>query len=419
MTPLLLLLFIASGFKGLTDYTDKIRTALAANKFNSANEELTKLSGFIQQREARLNKFSQAYEAAKAEAESTNQVSVIKQIADGFPTLATKPEKGSGIEYVEFNKKHRKQGALVTQQQEELDYLKKGHAALTNLVTGLSPAVKNTTQTTEAPVADSVQSQEPAVQTTAPTEEVAPVVSNETSIELPTGGFGVVDKAELEQVQANQGNEVSANFGENQQVPTATVMNGGTKSDNVIDQASLNERGDNRESPWLFADGKVVSSNGDHISLSDEYGYSGYRDMSKGTGAIRSTFYKPHNATDEQTPFVSLQLFDDQELTPEQFKTVESFVKANDAKITLGVDRSGNNTDNVEKNEISVDELKDKYTADQVNEVGTETTPQIPRQTTAPSFIDRLPDLQDYANEIVDGRSRLSNERLKEETCLS
>lgn len=46
----------------------------------------------------------------------------------------------------------------------------------------------------------------------------------------------------------------------------------------------------------------------------------------------------------------SLQLFDDQKLTPEQFKTVESFVKANDAKITLGVDRSGNNTDNVEKN---------------------------------------------------------------------
>ena len=174
----------------------------------------------------------------------------------------------------------------------------------------------------------------------------------ETPIELPTGGFGVVDKAELEKVQASQ-------------APTATVMNVGTKSDNVIDQASLNERGDNRESPWLFADGKVVSSNGDHISLSDEYGYSGYRDMSKGTGAIRSTFYKPHNATDEQTPFVSLQLFDDQKLTPEQFKSVESFVKANDAKITLGVDRSGNNTDNVEKNEVSLDELKGKYTADQ------------------------------------------------------
>ena len=184
----------------------------------------------------------------------------------------------------------------------------------------------------------------------------------ETPIELPTGGFGIVDKAELEQAQANQ-------------APTATITNDGTKSDKVIDQASLNDNGDNRESPWLFADGKVVSSNGDHISLSDEYGYSGYRDMSKGTGAIRSTFYKPRNSTDEQTPFVSLQLFDDQKLTPEQFKSVESFVKANDAKITLGVDRSGNNTDNVEKNEVSLDELKDKYTADQAV-VAKESQPQ-------------------------------------------
>ena len=38
----------------------------------------------------------------------------------------------------------------------------------------------------------------------------------ETPIELPTGGFGVVDKAELEQAQANQ-------------APTATVMNEGSK----------------------------------------------------------------------------------------------------------------------------------------------------------------------------------------------
>lgn len=46
----------------------------------------------------------------------------------------------------------------------------------------------------------------------------------ETPIELPTGGFGVVDKAELEQVQASQ-------------APTnVTGINVGTKSDKVIDQ---------------------------------------------------------------------------------------------------------------------------------------------------------------------------------------
>lgn len=186
-------------------------------------------------------------------------------------------------------------------------------------------------------------------------------------------------RAKAEEIrQRKSTSQPNADQAQANQAPTATVMNGGTKSDNVIDQVSLNERGDNRESPWLFADGKVISSNGDHISLSDEYGYSGYRDMSKGTGAIRSTFYKPRNSTDEQTPFVSLQLFDDQKLTPEQFKSVESFVKANDAKITLGVDRSGNNTDNVEKNEISLDELKGKYTADQAAGM------QSPETVTAP-----------------------------------
>lgn len=44
----------------------------------------------------------------------------------------------------------------------------------------------------------------------------------ETPIELPTGGFGVVNKAELEQVQANQ-------------APTATVTNDGAKSKNIPD----------------------------------------------------------------------------------------------------------------------------------------------------------------------------------------
>lgn len=44
----------------------------------------------------------------------------------------------------------------------------------------------------------------------------------ETPIELPTGGFGVVDKAELAQAQANQ-------------APTATITNDGAKSKNIPD----------------------------------------------------------------------------------------------------------------------------------------------------------------------------------------
>lgn len=127
--------------------------------------------------------------------------------------------------------------------------------------------------------------------------------------------------------------------------------------ENTISQETLNKYGDRRESPWLFADGTVVGSNGDHISLSDVFGHDGYRDMSLDTGAVRSTFYKG-----SEQPFVSLQLFDNQKLTPEQFNTVQSFVEANNALIQIGVDTSGLNTNNVEKEEVSLAQLKADYT---------------------------------------------------------
>lgn len=127
--------------------------------------------------------------------------------------------------------------------------------------------------------------------------------------------------------------------------------------ENTISQETLNKNGDRKESPWLFADGTVVGSNGDHISLSDVFGHDGYRDMSLDTGAIRSTFYKG-----SEQPFVSLQLFDNQKLTAEQFNTVQSFVEANNAQILVGVDTSGRNTNNVEKDEVSLAQLKADYT---------------------------------------------------------
>ena len=127
--------------------------------------------------------------------------------------------------------------------------------------------------------------------------------------------------------------------------------------ENTISQDTLNKYGDRKESPWLFADGTVVGSNGDHISLSDVFGHDGYRDMSLDTGAVRSTFYKG-----SEQPFVSLQLFDNQKLTPEQFNTVQSFVEANNALIQIGVDTSGRNTNNVEKEEVSLAQLKANYT---------------------------------------------------------
>lgn len=138
--------------------------------------------------------------------------------------------------------------------------------------------------------------------------------------------------------------------------PTESEIDAYVK-ENTISQETLNKYGDRRESPWLFADGTVVGSNGDHISLSDVFGHDGYRDMSLDTGAIRSTFYKG-----SEQPFVSLQLFDNQKLTSEQFNTVQSFVEANNALIQIGVDTSGRNTNNVEKEEVSLAQLKADYT---------------------------------------------------------
>ena len=140
-------------------------------------------------------------------------------------------------------------------------------------------------------------------------------------------------------------------------LPSAEDMQAGEEyaADRVMSQDEVNARGDDRESPWLFADGRIVGSNGDHISLSDAFGYDGYRDMSNGTGAIRAQFYKGKG--DDQS-FVSLQLFDDQKLTPAQYDAIASFANANDAKVMLGIDRSGNNTNNVAKEEVSLSELR-------------------------------------------------------------
>lgn len=130
----------------------------------------------------------------------------------------------------------------------------------------------------------------------------------------------------------------------------------------VMSQEEVNQKGDHHLSPWLFADGRIVHSNGDHVSLSDEFDNTGYRDMSLDTGAIRSTFHKATSGHPEDVSFASLQLFDDQKLTPEQYKAVESFVRANDAKILLGVDRSGKNLENVEHDEVTLSELRDHTT---------------------------------------------------------
>lgn len=191
-----------------------------------------------------------------------------------------------------------------------------------------------------------VQEAKPTVQ-----PKAKPVVENKTAPTKETSSKAEeVSTTESETVDATLTNEDTI------KQPTESERDAYVK-ENTISQETLNKYGDRRESPWMFADGTVVGSNGDHISLSDVFGHDGYRDMSLDTGAIRSTFYKG-----SEQPFVSLQLFDNQKLTAKQFDTVQSFVEANNALIQIGVDTSGLNTNNVEKEEVSLAQLKADYT---------------------------------------------------------
>ena len=198
----------------------------------------------------------------------------------------------------------------------------------------------------------SQQTNEPVQEDTTTVQPKAkPVVENKTAPTKETSSKAEeVSTTKSETVEATLTNEDTI------EQPTESERDAYVK-ENTISQETLNKSGDRRESPWLFADGTVVGSNGDHISLSDVFGHDGYRDMSLDTGAIRSTFYKG-----SEQPFVSLQLFDNQKLTAEQFNTVQSFAEANNAQILVGVDTSGRNTNNVEKDEVSLAQLKADYT---------------------------------------------------------
>ena len=207
-------------------------------------------------------------------------------------------------------------------------------------------------QQTNEPVNQVDKTPAPVQEDTATVQPKAkPVVENKTAPTKETS-------PKTEEVSTTKSETVEATLTNEDTIkqPTESERDAYVK-ENTISQETLNKNGDRRESPWLFADGTVVGSNGDHISLSDVFGHDGYRDMSLDTGAIRSTFYKG-----SEQPFVSLQLFDNQKLTAEQFNTVQSFVEANNAQILVGVDTSGRNTNNVEKDEVSLAQLKANYT---------------------------------------------------------
>lgn len=113
-------------------------------------------------------------------------------------------------------------------------------------------------------------------------------------------------------------------------------------------------------SPWLSADGRVVSTGGDHIDYSDALGYEGYADLTAETGAVRTGLFVRDENNSEA--LITLHLLEGQTLTPAQKSTVERFVTAHKAQILLGVqpkrkDGSFHPLVNPEYQPVSLDQL--------------------------------------------------------------
>ena len=123
-----------------------------------------------------------------------------------------------------------------------------------------------------------------------------------------------------------------------------------------ISKKELNSTGDDNLSPWLEADGSVVHTGGDHLSLPIARGFGGGREHSLATGSLRATFHtQGSNAADK--PFVLLHMFEGQSLTLEQFKTVKEFVDATGAKVELGIQKGTSDTKNPTFNEVGLEGL--------------------------------------------------------------
>jgi hypothetical protein len=108
----------------------------------------------------------------------------------------------------------------------------------------------------------------------------------------------------------------------------------------------LIEYGDGVNSPYLLADGKVTGSSGDHLDAIGVYFDStgvdvpdlNYETFQKATGSIRAMFYRQNGEYN-----ITLQLFGDQKLTPNQVATLRAIeAGAEDpVRVSVGISEEG------------------------------------------------------------------------------
>ena len=140
-----------------------------------------------------------------------------------------------------------------------------------------------------------------------------------------------------------------------------TINDVDTKRFPKLNREEAITNGDDLKSPWLLADGNLIHTYGDHIDFAesidgDSDGYSaGFK-----VGAARVSY-----ATADQADhaFVSVNIAEDGKLTPEQLSFISDFVKSNSAKILLVLGERGGQAGN----EISIDNLRAKYTAEKTD----------------------------------------------------
>lgn len=296
-------------FRGLENYAKTIHSALNANQFQRATNQLALLDNFIGLRADRLNAFQNAYASAREEAVQTGADVVRREVPGQFQ------KDGKTPSYVEYNVKHKNPAMLIQQQEDELAYLQQGRTHLNNLVSAYTTPAPNVTMSAEA---------------TAPTQEaIAPV-------ESAVGSSDVVDTAEptkQNQVSSNVEQELAQKQAELDKWNQARIEAGLEPFTNEQTQEE-----------------KIVSDQAWKDALAEE----------------------------------------ENQATSKQVTKPDSVAQVPTATVTNDKTKSDTTT--------------------------SETTPEdslAPVEETQPSYLEKLEDLHDYANQMKDGESRFTREANK------
>jgi predicted transcriptional regulator len=140
------------------------------------------------------------------------------------------------------------------------------------------------------------------------------------------------------------------------------------------------KRGDGGMSPWLMADGKIVTTGQDHIAFADQFveetSDKGYSDFMNQTGAIRAAMFEDVSGK----YVVTLHMAEGQKPTKEQIKVLEDIEKERGKPITVLVGNKDGMV-NPEYTPTTLEQLKkDVGTTRSVDELATKTSEPVAKE---------------------------------------